>query len=73
MEEKYYLYVSRDCGSKYRQEAIGTLSDLENKGKDYDKESLRWYINKEDEEGNQVQVEVSAIHKQIINAFKRIQ
>ena len=64
------LMVSHDCGGSYFEKATGTLEELTEQAKELklDEQLLRWVIESND---GQEQIEVSAIHKEIISFMTR--
>ena len=63
---KYTLKVSYDCGVRYvAEKESDDLEELKQRGKELDREMLRWTI--EDAEGKQV--EYCNIHKSIVETI----
>lgn len=66
------LMVSHDAGSNYREEGTGTTEELQARAEELklDEQLLRWVIESDD--GEEI-VEVSLMHRGIINFMKRVQ
>lgn len=62
------LMVSHDCGNSYQEAMEGELAVLVQRGKELDKEMLRWVI----EDGDGDIVEACKIHHDILDSMRKI-
>jgi ADP-dependent phosphofructokinase/glucokinase len=63
------IFVSYDCGIQYQPYMTSSdINELVEKGKEFDEQMLRWYI--EDPDGNMDCEHLSGIHRSIVNTMR---